>query len=112
RVFHQHFFELTGVHVESAAQDHVLRTIHDVIPAVRVFGGQIAGAEPAVTQGFGGRFGPIVVALHDVVAFDGDLADRLGIIGDLAPIVVNELHLHAGNRFTDRADPGFFSPRL
>ena len=53
--------------------------LQNVVEAVGVLATQVAGAEPAVgavdgAEDFGGRLGAVVVALHDVVALDRDLA--------------------------------------
>ena len=86
----QHLLDLARVHVEAAADDHVLGAVDDVVEAVLVAAGQVAGAEPAVAHHLGGRLGPVVVALHDVVAADRDLADLVGAL-DGVPVVVDQL---------------------
>ena len=82
-VRHQHLFDLARVHVVAAADDHVLGPVDDVVPAVLVAAAEVAGAEPAVLDRLLGRVGPAVVALHDVVALDRDLADR--VLGPARP---------------------------
>ena len=105
RVRHQHLLDLARVHVVAAADDHVLGPVDDVVPAVLVPAGEVAGAEPAVVDGLVGGLGPVVVALHDVVALDRDLADRVRTVLDLVPGGLDQLHLHPGDRDADRADP-------
>ena len=71
---HQHFFQLTRIHVVAAAQNHILDPIHNRQIAFVVKDADVAGVEPAVSHGFGGRIGAFIVALHNVVAANHDLA--------------------------------------
>ena len=91
--------DLPGVDVEPAPDNQVLLAVDDVVVAVLVHGGEVPGPEPAVDQG-GRRLGGLVpVALHDIVAVDGDLtwlARR-----HVAPFVVDKPELDACNRGAD-----------
>src|SRR5437868_14417252 len=97
---HEHFFDLAGVDVEPAPDDHVLRPVDDVVPPVGVAAGEVAGAEPALDDRLGGRLRAVIVAGHHVVSLHGDLADGLRGPLDLGPptgIGVYELHGDSGN---------------
>src|SRR3546814_3135573 len=50
RVREQDLLDLARIDVEAAAQDHVLGPVDDVVEAVGVLAGQVAGAEPAVVD--------------------------------------------------------------
>jgi hypothetical protein len=108
-VLHEHLLELARVDVEPAANDHVLGPVDDEVEAVRVLARQISGAEPTVVDGLRRRLGALVVALHGVVALDRDLPDRAGLVVEIRPVVVDELHLHPGDGPADRADPGLLA---
>src|SRR5919107_544356 len=99
----EHLLDLAGVHVEAAADDHVLGPVDDVVVAVLVTAGQVAGAEPAVPHDLRGRLRSVVVALHDVVPADRYLPDRVRPTLDVVPLGVDELHLDAPDRVADRA---------
>ena len=75
RVLVQHLLDLPRVHVVAAPDDQVLLPVDDVVVAVGVHPGHVAGAEPSVGDRLGGGLGLVPVALHHVVAADGDLAD-------------------------------------
>src|SRR5690348_12157858 len=89
-------FDLARVHVESAADDHVLLPVHDVEIAVLVDSGQVAGLEPAAGDrlGRGARVAP--VSLHHVVTADDDLADLPD--GQFGAFVVDYAHLDSLDR--------------
>ena len=59
----------------------------------------------------GGGLGPVVVALHDVVAADRDLAELVRRPSAVVPVVVDQLHLDAPDRQADRAGPRTRRPR-
>ena len=79
-VGHEDLLDLARVHVEATADDHVLGAVDDVVEAVLVPTGQVAGAEPAVPHHLGRGLGAVVVALHDVVTADGDLTDAVSAV--------------------------------
>ena len=93
--------DLARVHVHAAAQDHVLLAVDDREVALVVHGREVAGAEPAVGDGLGGRLGLAPVALHHVVAADRDLADLAD--RHLVAVEVDALHLAAGDGDADGA---------
>src|SRR3712207_5380400 len=70
--------DLARVDVVAAADDHLLLAVDDEEVAVLVDLAHVARPEPAVVVEdlFGGVL-LVPVALHDVVALDGDLADRV-----------------------------------
>src|SRR5690349_3157449 len=96
----EHFLDLARIHVVPAADDQRLLAVDDVEVAFLVHPSEIAGAEPAIRGRYlgGGRWlSPI--ALHDVVAADGDLAD----VADrqVGPVVSHDSHLHSVDRDAD-----------
>jgi hypothetical protein len=97
----EHLLDLARVHVVAAPDDHFFLPVDDEEVPVLVEPGQVAAAEPAVRDRFGGRVVPPPVALHHVVAADRDLADVAGrhVLAEL----VDEAHLHALDRGTDGA---------
>ena len=97
--------DLTGVDVEAAPDDEVLLAVDDVVVAVVVHPGHVAGLEPAVDEGGGRLVGLVPVALHDIVTPDGDLAVLAG--SHVAPVVVDQPELHAGDRSADGAGLAF-----
>src|SRR5690606_16378585 len=103
-VRHEDLFDLARVDAEAAADDHVLGPVDDRVIAVGVAGGDVTGAEPAVAHHLGRGLRAAVVALHDVVAADRDLAGALAL--DRLPVGVDELHLHAPDGGADRAGLG------
>src|SRR6185437_6527703 len=101
RVLVQDFLDLARVDVVAAPDDQVLFAVDDVEVAVFVDPGQVPAAEPAVGDRLGGGLGLAQVALHHVGALDDDLAD-LSLRSRLS-LVVDQAHLHALDRNTDRA---------
>ena len=94
--------DLARVHVVAAADDQLLLAVDDEEVAVLVDLGHVAGLEPAVlVDGLLRLLLALPVALHHVVALDGDLAD-LALV-DLVAVVVDHLHLDALDRGADRA---------
>src|SRR6202040_2200994 len=73
----QHTFHLNGGDVLPAGDDDVLAPVADLNVAVRVLHRQVAGQEAAAAGDLPGGLVVPVVAEHDVVAADRDLADRL-----------------------------------
>ena len=58
-----------GYDVLTAADDHILDASGNLVIAVGVTPGQIPGMQPAVLINGGcGRFGHLVITLHDIVA--------------------------------------------
>jgi hypothetical protein len=76
-VAEQDLLDLARVDVVAAADDQVLLAVDDEQVAVVVAVGEVAGVEPAALERLRGLLGLVVVALHDVVAADDDLADVL-----------------------------------
>src|SRR5215216_349210 len=95
-------FDLARVHVVAAADDHLLLAVDDEEVAVLVDLAHVAGAEPAIlVEDLVRGVVPVPVALHDIVAADGDLADGVRAL-DIVAVVVDELHLDALDRGADR----------
>ena len=97
----KHLLDLAGVHVVAAADDHVLGPVDDEVVAVLVAAGQVSAAEPAVADGRCRGLGLVQLALHHVVSLDRDLTDLT--LGNLDPLVVDELELHALDGLAYRA---------
>src|SRR5215510_11732975 len=94
-------FDLARIDVEPAAYDQVLLPVHDVEVAILVDLGQVACAEPAVLNRFGGGAWLAPVALHHVVASDDNFADLAG--GQVGAGGADHAHLDAGDGRADRS---------
>ena len=105
RVLVEHLLDLARVHVEPAAQDHVLRAVHDVVVARGIAPGEVAGAEPAVLgDGLGGGLRLAPVALHHVLPADPHLAQGLLIaLGHDGPVRRHQLQFAPADGASDRA---------
>lgn len=86
---------------DAVAEAAVLLAADDPQEPVRFAHPEVTRAEPALPQGLFGRVGPLPVALHHVVAADGDLAG--GPVGQLAPLVVLHTDAYAVDRQPDGA---------
>ena len=80
------------------ADDDVLRAVLDQDVAGLVERRHVAGPEPAVADGRRGRVRVAVVAGHDAVAADDDLADPLAVRPHIAPLAVDHPELDARDR--------------
>src|SRR5260370_220363 len=69
--------------VFSHADAHVLGPVANLHVTVRVHHRGIAGMEPSIAHHFLRRLGVLVVALHDDVALDDDLAQLLAVHGHI-----------------------------
>src|SRR5579884_2940528 len=68
RVRVEKLFDLAGIDVLAAANDHILDAPDDVDIALLVHGGQVSGMHPARTvDSLSGRFGIVPVAEHHAV---------------------------------------------
>src|SRR5579875_2864906 len=101
RVLVEHLLDLARVDVVAAADDELLLAVDDEEVAVLVDPAHVAGVQPAVDDGLRRGLRPLPVAAHHVVALDHDLADLAD--GHLGTVVVDDLHLYAGDRGADRA---------
>ena len=102
RMLVEHLLDLARVDVVAAADDHVLLAVDDEVVAVGIDAADVAGVEPTVrVDRLGRRVGALPVALHDIVAADGDLA---GVArGDIGACLVDEPNLDARDRGAHRA---------
>ena len=73
RVCH-HNFNLTRIHVKSAANNHIFHTVHDIKEAVFVLLAHIARMEPATPHAFFRGLRAFVIALHHIVPANTNLA--------------------------------------
>ena len=95
-------FELGGIDVLAARDHDVLLAVVDVVEAVGVLVADVAGAQPAVGEGVGGRLGIAPVAGHQIGAAEPDLA-RLAL-GHVAALGVDDARLAVGGRLAAGAD--------
>ncbi len=69
-MFEKHLFDIPGINVEAAGDDHIFLAINDVEIAVFVHFCDIAGVQPPVGEGFRGGVGAVPITLHDLGALD------------------------------------------
>ena len=81
----QHALDLDRRDVLSPADDDVLEAVADLQVAVRVHHRGIAGVKLPARERLRRRFRIAVVALHDDVALDDDLAKRAAIVATSRP---------------------------
>src|SRR5258708_2520518 len=93
-VLEQHLFDIAGVHVQPAADDHVLLAVDDIEVAVGVHAADVAGVQPAVANRLGGDVRHPVVALHDIGATNADFAELAN--RNLTVVLVEDLDREAG----------------
>src|SRR4051794_27425863 len=93
--------DLARIDVVAGADDHVLLAVDDEEVPVLVDLRQVAAVEPAVADRLARGIGPVPIALHHVVPADDDLADLAAM--HLVVLLVDDLHLDALDRGTDRA---------
>src|SRR5262249_42005886 len=96
RVLEQRLLNLARIDVVAGDDDHVLLAVHDRDVAILVHRREVAGVEPAVAQGLGGRLRLLPIALHNVLAATDELAYHAR--RHLAAVCVHDLDLDAGNR--------------
>ena len=77
-VCREHRLHLGGVHVEAAADDHVLLPAHDEEVSIVVNPAEVAGGEDAVREHRACRLLVVEVSRHDVASTHADLAVRTG----------------------------------
>ena len=78
----EHALDLQRGDVLAAGDDHVLGPVGDADIAVGLDHAQIAGVIPAALEGFGGGLRILQIALHDDVAGEHQLAQRLAVVRD------------------------------
>ena len=102
RVQVDHLFDFGRVDVEARHQDHVLLAVDDAHVAALVHDADVAGLEPAVrAEHLGGFLRSLPVAGHHLWAADADFAAFTD--GLVAPVVIADGDLGAGDRQADRA---------
>ncbi|MNG93656.1 hypothetical protein D3C79_526310 [compost metagenome] len=77
----QGVLDLDGGDVLATGNDDVLEPVLDLDIAVGMPHGQVAGVEPAATEGFGGGFRVFQVTLHHRVAAHEDFAQGIAVAG-------------------------------
>ncbi|CFR78225.1 Uncharacterised protein [Mycobacterium tuberculosis] len=70
-----HVLDLPGEHVEAAGDDHVLDAVDDVVEAIGVLAGQVAGVQPAVFKSPRRLVWQIPVTARQQRSADTDFAD-------------------------------------
>ena len=110
-VFVQDFVHLAGIDVVPAHDDQILLAVHDIVVAVLVVVGDVAGMQPAVAQGGGGLLGAVPVALHDLRPAHQHLAFLTRAQHATAVVDVHDAHFrmregHADGAFLLRAVQG------
>src|SRR5258708_5997419 len=101
RVFHEKLFDLPWVDGDAVADDQIPGAVDDVVVAIVIAAADVTRTKPAVAHDLRGLVGPVVVALHDVVAADRDLTGPRTL--DFVPVRVDELQLHTPDGNADRA---------
>ncbi|PAV67246.1 hypothetical protein WR25_02371 [Diploscapter pachys] len=81
RMLVEHLLDLQRTDVLAAGNDDVLGPVLDLHIAIRVQHGQVAGVQPAASQGAAGGFGVVQVAFHHRVAAHHQLAQRRPVGG-------------------------------
>src|SRR5438270_631430 len=104
RVRVEDLFDLPRVDVEAAADDQLLLAVDDEEEAFLVLVAHVAGMEPAALERLGRGLRLLVVALHDVVAADHDLADVVLAARQGLVVLVEDLHLDAPDALPDGAE--------
>src|ERR1700683_5723831 len=94
-------FDFERRNIFSSADDDVRHTIDYDDISILVPGGHVAGMKPPASHGFGGRFGLLPVAFHDVVSARDYFADGSSVARHVAPIGVNHSKLD-----TQYCEPG------
>ena len=99
-MLYQHFLNLTRIHVETAANNHIFCSIYNKIIAVVVAVADVARVQPTIDNAFSGRFGAFVIAFHDVVTTIADFAFL--IFAQLIAVFVLYRDFDTPNRRTNR----------
>ncbi len=98
RVGRERVLDVDRRDVLAAPDDDVLRAVLDQDVALLVEGGHVAGVEPAVADRRRRRVRIAVVAHHDRVAADDDLADLLAVGPHVVAVGVDDPHRDARDR--------------
>src|SRR5271166_1440232 len=96
-----HRFDLAGVDVLPAADDHVLRPVDQHQVTVLIEAPDVPGVQPAIDDRVGGLLGPVQIAAHHVGALDQNLAGLA--VGYRSPGGVDEPNRLAGQGQSDGA---------
>ena len=96
RVIVKNVLHFGRIDVLAPTDDHVLRAVDDIAPALLVEPRKVAGAHPAVDKGFGGRLGAVPIAFHHHWAARPQLADFAGF--QFAVIVPDDLEIRDRDR--------------
>jgi len=101
-VLREHLLDLTRIDVEARHDHDVFGALHEREPAVVVGDAHVAGVQPPAGEHALGRVRIAPVAGEDVGAAHEDLA---GVAReDVLAVGVDQPHLDAGQRGSDRAD--------
>ena len=104
----QDLVHFARVDIVAAHDDQIFFAVHDIIVALFVVVGDVAGMQPAVGQGGGRLFGTVPVALHDLRTAHQHLALLIGAQNMVAVVDVHDADLgmregHADGAFLLRA---------
>ena len=92
--------------VFAPGNDHILLSVHDVKTRAFIPNREIAGVEPAVSNGFGGLVRLFPVAREDDVRAHADLSHGLAILGDGLIVLVANFDFDAQPRNTRPGSAG------
>ena len=101
-IAHQEVLDLDRIEVLTAGDDNVLLTVDQEDEAVLIQSGHIAGMEPAVDDGLGGRFRVLIILQHDAGSLDTEFTDFT--IRDRYILLIHDLGLPAISGNADGAD--------
>ena len=100
----EELLDLAGIDVLAAANDHVLEATGDLVVALVIDGGEVAGVEPAVgVDGVGGGVGHVVVAQHHHAAAGLEFALFAGAHFEVG-VGVDQADLHVGQHLAHGGD--------
>src|SRR5215212_1369383 len=97
----EHLFDLPRIDLEAARVDDLFLAVNDVEVAVVVHPGDVAGVEPAISQGLRGLLGHVPVALHPLRTLYDELARLADWHFALPRFDVHDAHVGAGYRHAD-----------
>ena len=97
----QEVFDLYRIQVFTAGDNNILFPVHQIVEAVLVLAGHVAGPQPAVVEDFRRGLGVFIVADHDAVAAEGQLAYLA--VGHVVALLVYDAGFPAETGFADGA---------
>ncbi len=95
----EHVLHLGRVNVLTARDEHILPPVDDVVVAILVAHGHVAGVQPAVFDGLSRHLRQAPVAGRHAGTFDQQFATFPG--GQVVPGAVNDAHIYVHLRLAD-----------